>query len=688
MSEPLLLLGIAITALSGLPGLFLARTSMGGQRLTTALEVFGAAIGLAGVGWFCLTGDSRAIVVPWLLPGAEFHVAIDGLSAIFLAPIFLISMLGSIYGLGYWKETEHPENGRKLRLFYGTLTACMALTVIARNGILFLFAWEMYALSAFFLVTTQEHKQDVREAGWLYLVATHVATLCLFALFALLYAVSGSFTLVALDPGALTPGIATATFVLALVGFGLKAGIMPLHVWLPSAHTAAPSHVSAIMSGVLIKMGIYGLVRVTSLLPNPPLEWGCVVLGLGVVSGVLGVAFAVAQHDLKRLLAYHSIENIGIIVMGLGLALIGRSLGRDDWIILGLAGGLLHVWNHALFKALFFLSAGSVIHATHTREIDHLGGLAKRMPWTALAFLVGAVAICGLPPLNGFVSEFLIYLGLFGTLGYQEGPSVTRTAVAAVAFAAPALALVGTLAVACFVKVYGAVFLGTARTKYAKHACESPPSMLGPMGVLVACCFLIGSFPLLIASIFARAISDWAPNIPDAGPRLATLAPLDWITAMGLLLIAALLLGGAALWMRLRRSFMTSGATWGCGYAAPTPRMQYSSSSFAQLLVGLFAWALRPRRHMPKIALPRSQTELGNEAEFGDQAAFGSEVPLFPQQTGFHSETPDAMLDQAVLPAFRFGAWLFSWFRVFQQGSIQTYLLYIFVALIALLLWR
>ncbi len=219
-----------------------------------------------------------------------------------------------------------------------------------------------------------------------------------------------------------------------------------------------------------------------------------IVLGLGVVSGVLGVAFAIGQHDLKRLLAYHSIENIGIIVMGLGLALIGRSLGRADWVVLGLGGALLHVWNHALFKALLFLSAGSVIHAAHTREIDHLGGLAKAMPWTSLCFLVGAVAICGLPPLNGFVSEFLIYLGLFGTLGNGEGASF-----AGAAFAAPALALIGALAVACFVKVYGAVFLGTARSEHARHAHESPPSMLGPMGVLVACCFLIGLAPLLIA---------------------------------------------------------------------------------------------------------------------------------------------------------------------------------------------
>src|SRR5262249_7376243 len=316
-----------------------------------------------------------------------------------------------------------------------------------------------------------------------------------------LRAVSGSFALNPLDPDHLSPGLTTAIFVLALIGFGLKAGIMPLHVWLPSAHANAPSHVSAIMSGVLIKMGIYGLVRVTSLLPTPPLEWGTGVLGLGVVSGVLGVAYAVGQHDLKRLLAYHSIENIGIIVMGLGLAMIGRSLGRADWVLLGLSGGLLHVWNHALFKALLFLSAGSVIHATHTREIDRFGGLAKNMPRTAIFFLIGAVAICGLPPLNGFVSEFLIYLGLFSTLGNGNGWSF-----AAVAFAAPALALIGALAVACFVKVYGTVFLGTARTEQADHVRESPPNMICPMAVLAACCFFIGMAPLVLTPILNAAV--------------------------------------------------------------------------------------------------------------------------------------------------------------------------------------
>jgi hydrogenase-4 component B len=655
MSELLLLLGIAVAAASGVPGLFFGRRSMGGQWLSVALAVLAGGLGLAGVGVFWTAGG-EPVEGPWpLVPGADFAVGVDGLSAFFLVPVFLVSLLGSVYGLGYWRQSEHPRNGRRLRLFYGTLTAGMALLVVAQNSVVFLFGWEIMALSAFFLVTTEGHDREVRAAGWLYLVATHVATLCLFGLFAVLHAGGGSYALTAQRLG---PGLTAAAFVLALVGFGLKAGIMPLHVWLPDAHAAAPSHVSAIMSGVLIKMGIYGLVRVTSLLPEPPVEWGATVLGLGVVSGVLGVAFAVGQHDLKRLLAYHSIENIGIIVMGLGLALIGRALGRPEWVVLGLAGCLLHVWNHALFKALLFLSAGSVIHAAHTRDLDRLGGLAKAMPTTAFCFLAGVVAICGLPPLNGFVSEFLIYLGLFRTLGEPGG-----TSFAAAAFAAPALALVGALALACFVKAYGVVFLGTARTEHAAHAHESPPSMLGPMCVLVAGCFLIGLAPVLIVPALGAALAAWDPHAAGAAP-LTAVAPFGWVTGIALSLSAALLAGGGALWLRLRKGVVEMGPTWGCGYLAPTPRMQYTSSSFAQMLVGLFGWALRPRTRRP------------------------TELPLFPEKAAFHSEVRDPVLDEALRPTFRAGGWLVSWFRVLQQGSIQTYLLYIFVALIALLLWR
>jgi hydrogenase-4 component B len=659
VSESLVLLGIVVAASSGLPGLFARRGSIGGQRATTLLAAVGAVLGLGGVVRYWSTGDSRPVVWPWSLPGAEFRVAMDGLSAIFLVPVFLISLLGGVYGLGYWRDSDHPGNGRKLRLFYGLLTASMALLVVARNSVLFLFSWEAMALSAFFLVTTEDEEREVRDTGYLFLASAHTATLCLFGLFALLHAASGSFSLEPLEPGRVTSGMATGVFLLAVAGFGLKAGVMPFHIWLPGAHAITPSHVSAIMSGVIIKMGIYGFLRVTSLVPDPPLSWGAIVVCLGVTSGVLGVAFAIGQHDLKRLLAYHSIENIGIILIGVGLALVGRSLGRADWVVLGLGGALLHVWNHALFKALLFLSAGSVVHATHTREIDHLGGLAKAMPWTSLCFLAGAVAICGLPPLNGFVSEFLIYLGLFGTLADGPGRSF-----AGGAFAAPALALIGAMAVACFVKVYGAVFLGNARSEHARHAHESPPSMLGPMAVLVACCLSIGLAPLVFAPLLQRGVSAWAPALVGGGPPLAALAPLAWITAMGVIEVGATVVVGVAFWARRGVGTAARGPTWGCGYAAPTPRMQYTSSSFAQSLVGMFGWVLRPRTSGP------------------------TGLPLFPRTTAFRSEVPDVVLDEVVVPAFCAGAGLFSRFRVFQQGNIRAYVLYIFLALIVLLLWR
>jgi hydrogenase-4 component B len=659
MSEQLVLVGIALIAMSGVPGLVLSRHGMMGQWLSVLLAVGGGCIGLTGVAVFWESGVSQPIALSWpLIVGVDFAVGIDGLSALFLCPVFLISLLGSVYGLTYWRQPERPTNGRKLRLFYGLMTAGMGSLVIAQNSIVFLMGWEAMALAAFFLVDTEDEKPAVRTASWIYLVATHVATLSLFALFALLCAARGTYAFGTIDADAIGPWMSTAIFVLGLVGFGLKAGIMPLHVWLPSAHAMAPSHVSAIMSGVLIKMGIYGLVRITSFFPQPPLEWGGIVLALGAMSGVLGVAFAIGQHDLKRLLAYHSIENIGIIVMGIGLALIGRSVGRAEWVILGLSGGLLHVWNHALFKALLFLSAGSVIHRTHTREIDELGGLARAMPYTAWAFVIGAVAICGLPPLNGFVSEFLIYIGLFRTLAESTSPAP------AAAFAAPALALIGALAVACFVKVFGAVFLGTPRSAHAEHAQECSSSMLAPMAVLAGCCMLIGLSPGLIAPVLGRGVAAWAPEVPDASGRLGTLAPLDWVSIMAAALLVALGLAGVLLWFCLRGSVVETGPTWGCGYLAPTPRIQYTSSSFAEMLVGLFAWALRPTVQRP--------TRLG----------------IFPQKTSFHSEVPDTVLDAGVLPTLRGGAWLAQCFRVFQQGSIQAYLLYIFLALFALLLWR
>lgn len=659
MSERLILMGLTACGVSGLAGFLFSHRTCTGQWISTAIAVVGCSLGLTGVGVFWATGKGTAIRFPWLVPGGEFYVEMDGLSALFLVPVFLISMLGSLYGLSYWKQTEHPDNGRKLRLFYGLLPTGMALLIIARNSLLFLVGWEVMALSGFFLISTEDHDREARETGWMYLVATHCSTICLVAMFALLGAVSGSLDLKPIPAEMIGLGAMKGICLLGLLGFGLKAGLMPLHIWLPSAHAIAPSHVSAIMSGVIIKMGIYGLLRVSSMLPPISPEWACFVLGLGAVSGVLGVAYAIAQRDLKRLLAYSSIENIGIIVMGIGLALLGRSLGHSSWIILGLASALLHVWNHAFFKALLFFSAGSVIHATHTRQIDKLGGLAKKMPRTSLCFLVGALAVCGLPPLNGFVGEFLLYLGLFRTLGMQEVPSF-----AGVAMAAPALALIGALALACFVKVFGAVFLGTPRSEHVEHAHESNLEMIGPMLVLVDCCIFIGLAPICVEPALMMAVQAWAPALTTSEVHLTSLAPLTWISGMGLFLTIATILASVLLWSRIRRLPIAAGPTWGCGYAAPTPRMQYTSSSFAQMLVELFAWALRPKIHKP------------------------GHLELFPRSRAFESQVPDLVLENGVLPTFRWAAWAFSWGRVFHRGNIQTYLFYLFLTLLGLLLWR
>jgi len=656
LAEWLALAGIALAAASGMPGLFFDRRSTAGERIAVALMTLGAAAGIAGAA-LALARPSDGIRLPWSVPGGALHVQIDAISAMFVLQIFVIGLLGVVYGLGYWKQAEHPDNGRKLRLFYGLIVSALAVVVVARNAILFLAGWEVMALAAFLTITTEDEKREVREVGYVYLVATRIGTLCLFAMFALLFTARGDFAVEA-PP---TTSLANAIFLLGVVGFGLKAGMMPMHVWLPGAHANAPSHVSALMSGVLIKIGIYGLVRFSSFFPHPPLWWGGLVLTLGAVSGILGVAFAIGQHDLKRLLAYHSVENIGIICMGLGTALVGRSLGRGELVALGLAGALLHTWNHGLFKALLFLSAGSVLHATHTREIDRMGGLQRAMPSTAFFFLVGAVAICGLPPLNGFVSELLVYLGLFRSVAATPG----RLWLVG-AFGAPALALIGALAVACFVKVFGAVFLGQPRSEHATHAHESGRSMLLPMAALAGLCAFIGIGSPLIAPILDRAVSSWSPEWSALHRPLIAQAPLVWISLAAFAVLATIGLAAAVLRSRIRaRAVVPQVGTWDCGYAQPSPTMQYTSSSFAEMLVGLFAWALRPSGYRPRLAA------------------------VFPHPEGFHSHVPETVLDLAVLPSTRAAGRAFNRMRFLQRGSVHRYVLYILLTLMFFFfLWR
>ena len=647
----LILTGIAVMALSGLPGLFPAVAGERGKHVSTAGTLMGGALGVSGLAASMIAGNSPEMSWAWGLPVGRFSVALDSLSAVFLLPTLVAAPLASIYGQGYWTESEHPGNAARLRFFLGLMAGALGMVVVARDAVLFLISWEVMAVAAFFLITAEDEKQSVRESGWLYLAATHLASLALFAAFALWHSATGSFALEPAGSSAGPSGLWTAIFLLSLLGFGLKAGLMPFHVWLPGAHANAPSHVSALMSGVLIKMGVYGLVRMTAILPMPPVHWGSLLLLLGTVSAVLGVAYAIAQHDLKRLLAYHSVENIGIIFMGLGLALVGRSLERGDWIAFGLAGALLHVWNHGIFKFLLFLGAGAVIHAAGTREMDLMGGLAKRMPRTAALFLVGAVAICGLPPLNGFVSEFLIYLGLFQVLQSSHAVSWGWPA-----FAVPFLAMTGALAVACFVKVYGVVFLGEPRSEAGRDAHDPPAPMIAPMVVLAGGCFFIGLVPWAVMPLLGDAVSAWAPG---ADPQILSMAPMGWISAAG-----GSLLGGAAVafvWLRRRAAAAPRAGTWDCGCPAPSPRMQYTASSFGQFLVSQFAWALRPRVHKPELA------------------------GLFPAAGRFESRVDDVMLKKGVAPAWRWSLRAMGRLRFLQQGRIQVYVLYVAAFAVVLL---
>jgi hydrogenase-4 component B len=653
----LILTGAALAGSSGLPAILSSRQSDRGQRAAAVLSVAGSALGLSGVALFLLADGPLSFSAPWEVPGGSFTVGVDGISALFLIPVFLISALGSIYGLQYWRQSENQGNGRKLRLFYGLLTGAMALLLLAQNSVLFMLGWEGMAISAWFLVATEDREAGARQAAWTYLVATHAGSLALFALFALMRNASGSFDWTVLS--GLSGWAGSAIFLLALLGFGLKAGIMPFHFWLPSAHSSAPSHVSALMSGVMIKMGLYGIVRVTGYLGPGPLWWGLLLLVLGGLSAIIAVAAALAQSDLKRMLAYSSIENAGIMTLGIGLALMGRSLGIGAWIALGLGGSLLHVLNHSLFKPLLFFSSGSVIHAAGTRAMDRLGGLARRMGWTSMGFLVGAAAICGLPVLNGFASELLIYLGLF-----QSALSTHAAPALAASLAAAGLALAGGLAAACFVRAFGSIFLGSGRSAPASEAREAGRAMTSVMAALASGCLVLGVAPWITVPLLDRALGSWAPGLSDLPGGIGGLCPLREVGAIaaGVGLLMGLVYSGLRWRSRSALRRQPARGTWDCGYAEPSsPRLQYTASSSAQMLVGLFHWAVKLQSRRP------------------------AELELFPAGGSFQSEAGEPLLGGLLNPFFRKWAERFQRLRILQQGHIQIYLVYILATLVLIM---
>jgi hydrogenase-4 component B len=658
----LLLLAMAVLVLGAATALLLSSPTRNLSWLGAGSTVAAAVLGCIPAIRVFTGGPVQQLRVPWAVPYGEFFIELDPLSAWFLFPTLLLSALAAVYGAGYLRSWRGRRSLGPAWFFYALLVLGMMLVLMARNAVLFLMAWELMALASFFLVTFEDEREEAREAGWIYLVATHLGTAFLLALFLVMARETGSMDFgVWAEKGVPAASLAGVLFLLAVVGFGTKAGFMPFHVWLPEAHPAAPSHVSALMSGVMIKTGIYGLLRALTFLGAPPLWWGWLLVGVGLTSGVLGVLFALAQHDLKRLLAYHSVENIGIIALGLGVGVLGRGTGSPSLMVLGFGGALLHVLNHALFKGLLFLGAGAVLQETGTHEIDHLGGLLKRMPWTGASFLIGAVAISGLPPLNGFVSEFLIFLGAFRGVALP-GAEVAVPLLALLA----GLALIGGLAAACFTKAFGIVFLGEPRSARAAGAGEAGWAMRWPMLLLAAGCVFIGlSAPAVVGGLrtVLRQVTRLGPE--GVGENLlAATRPLGALLAGTLALLAVL----AAL-LLLRRILLAGrrvdrDETWGCGYARPTARMQYSASSFAQPITALFHRVLGTRQ---RVRRPDG---------------------ILPEGASLSTETPDLCHGNLYHPAFLKVNWGLSKLRWLQRGQVQLYVLYIAVTLIVLLAWK
>ena len=644
-----------------------------GRWLVALGAVLGAGAGLALGATVIATGIPFTLFFPELLPfGGGLALRLDALGAFFLVVIGVGAIPAALYGAGY---TAAYKDGRAslplLGAMFNLFLLTMSLVTLADNVLTFILMWEGMSLTSYFLVMTEAGEERTRNAGLWYIGMTHAGLGMLLAAFLLLAggAGSGAFADLRASAASLTSGARDAVFVLAFLGFGSKAGIVPLHVWLPRAHPAAPSHVSALMSGVMIKMGIYGFLRVAlDLMGGGPAWWGGLVLGVGVASALLGVLYALMEHDLKRLLAYHSVENVGIILIGIGTGLMFHRYGLMPLAALGFIGALYHVLNHATFKGLLFLGAGSVLHATHTRNMEEMGGLIKRMPWTALFFLIGAAAISALPPLNGFVSEWLIFQSLLGGVSIPV-PEVVVLMPVAVGL----LALTSGLAAACFVKAFGITFLALPRSPEAAHAHESPFSMRLGMALLALACVGLGVAPFAVVPVLGTILAGLG-GLPDTRAEFTMNVFLQTPSAFGqmsptLMALGLLLLLGlvpSVLWLlRLNRQRRLSDS-WGCGRVGQTARMEYTATAFAEPLKRVFAEIYRPMKELT--------------------VDFHPESKYFVQSIEYRSEiTP--WFDQALYrPFLQSATFVAQQVRRLQAGSLHLYLLYIAIVLILLLI--
>jgi hydrogenase-4 component B len=637
-----------------------------GRALTAAGAVTGSLATLT-LGLWCLGARATPAFHLPLLPLSGLALRVDALSAFFLVVVGLAGVAAAVYGAGYSAAYEGRYSLRLLGVTLNVLLLSLAVQVTADNALTFLVTWEVMSLAAYVLVLTEHDRAGtVRAASW-YLAVTHAGFAALVAAFLLLSAGDPGGSFETMRSATLSPSLRDLVFGLALLGFAAKAGIFPLHVWLPMAHPVAPSHVSALMSGVVIKMGVYGLLRVAlDLLGGGPAWWGGVVLGAGAVSALLGVLYALMEHDLKRLLAYHSVENVGIIFIGIGAGLMFQSYGLPALAVLGIVGGLFHTLNHACFKGLLFLGAGSVLHATGTRNMEELGGLIKRMPRTALFFLVGSAAISALPPLNGFASEWLVFQALLG------GSVVPQPEVAVIMpIAVAMLALTSGLAVACFAKAFGITFLALPRSTAAAGAHEATTSMQAGMLLLALACLALGLGPFVVVPVLGRVLAGLG-GLPPVAAGFSLDMPLRVAGTVGEMspLVIGLGLGllVALTWAALRLVAgrrLRVGETWGCGRIGQTPRMEYTATAYAEPLRRVFAELYRPTQDLAVDVHPASRY-------FVQSIAYRSEVHPWLERLLYG---PALSLLRAIARRV----------RQVQAGSLHLYLAYMAVALVVLL---
>lgn len=646
---------------------------LGGALLPIAFCLAGKASHLLGTSCAMLgavAGMIAAIIVLSGGPAERFQllqtdcvinpsIALDGLAVFFLMPVFLLVFCSALYAF----QSLDFEKSRFVTVrhwfLFNLLALSMALVVTAADSFVFLVAWELMSLSSFFLVVFDLDSEQARRAGWIYLSATHLGTAFIFGFFLVEYNLAGTFDFASFTVlGVLSTSGAITIFFCLLIGFGTKAGMFPLHCWLPEAHTAAPSHISALMSGVMIKCALYGFLRFFTFLPVLPPWCGLVVAGIGITGSLYGIAMAIQQTDFKKSLAYSTIENVGIIMFGLGLWLYCGASGQRVGASLALAGALLHVWNHALFKGLLFLGAGSVYHASGTRIISRLGGLLRPMPFTGGLMLTGAAAISALPPLNGFISELLIYLGLF-----QAGLSSSGGQAFLYMVFAVLLALTGGLVLLAMTRIVGMVFCGEPRSDSGAIAHEAGWPMLAAMLIPALLCLAIGVFPLAAMGFLAQPLMILAPGSPN--PAAVMPLPFGPAWSLGVLSAIVAVAGILALRYKVRRKPRNIG-TWACGFWKTVPKMAYTAGGYAQLAQeGIYCACLKPVYTMNII---------------GRRLLFAA--PMI-----FTLDSPDPVLQSWLTPLFRGCGDIAHFFRRLQAGRLNVYIFYMFLTTVLLLGW-